>query len=340
MFCQLKNTYFLFRCNIKKGIVKLYEELPICIFRIYVSVISLFSKIYYDYKIIQYPINWCLNGMKCARYFLSNYKKEPLLYPNWLSISYVEYKPITQEPTQNISLWNRCLCWNPFSNSKQGFNLVEKYDYNLFDKTENLVESYLYKYSFYSVLFSSFHKIARTIPIAKKMVSSVTETQYLILMKYNSYYLSKIVYINPNIDTHTESQFSNPSVYYGEENAAKYIHENRNIDHSQDTLTYKILNSTMCQILSNIRFITIQYFHPKMNAPIEIVLPDDFYVIGNQLLSFEFVLRYLYYQGEHFIFDCNYTIQIMNSEMDIFEVKWNQYIILEKDVYSVKGNQV
>jgi hypothetical protein len=292
---------FLFPCNIKKGVINLQEELPIYIFRIYVSVISLFSKIYYNYRIIQYPIDWCLTGMKYAGYFLYNYKKEPVLYSNWLSFSYVEYKPITQELTQNITIWNRFLCWNPFSNSRQGFNLVETYDYNIFDKKKNVVEPELYKYSFHSLLSSSFHKIARTFPITKKKVSSITETHHLILMKYNNYYFSNIVYINPNIDAHTEPRLLNP-------------------------------------ILSNIRFITIQYFHPKMNAPIEIVLPDHFYVIGNQLLSFAFVLRYLYYQREHFVFDYNYTIQIMNSEMDIFEVKWNQHIIIEKDIYSVKGN--
>jgi len=87
--------------------------------------------------------------------------------------------------------------------------------------------------------------------------------------------------------------------------------------------------------LSSARFVTIEYRHPSMTEGLFIELDRSWFVSGNQLLSRVFVRRYLEYQSTPFCFDKNYTILLIDDNMNFLTMNSNQYVLLEKDSYKI-----
>jgi hypothetical protein len=50
------------------------------------------------------------------------------------------------------------------------------------------------------------------------------------------------------------------------------------------------------------------------------------------------VLRSLQYQPKYYIFDENYTLQIIDNEINTFELKSNQYVYIEENSYKILMN--
>lgn len=88
---------------------------------------------------------------------------------------------------------------------------------------------------------------------------------------------------------------------------------------------------------SNIDFILVEYGHPKMKGLMQINLPDSVYMVGNEILSKTFVLRYLNHSCIPYTwhFDEDYIIRIIDHNADSLEIRSHQYIVLEKDGYKV-----
>lgn len=63
-----------------------------------------------------------------------------------------------------------------------------------------------------------------------------------------------------------------------------------------------------------------EYRHPKMKEPIFFTDIARYNLVGNELFTSEFVLRYLEYNcpGGYYHFDQNYSITIMDNEMNIY----------------------
>jgi hypothetical protein len=74
-----------------------------------------------------------------------------------------------------------------------------------------------------------------------------------------------------------------------------------------------------------------------MTETIEIKIPESYYIVGNQLYSSIFVLRCLQYQSKMFVFDENYSLEILDNNITIFQLKSNEYISIEKDEYKISG---
>ena len=91
--------------------------------------------------------------------------------------------------------------------------------------------------------------------------------------------------------------------------------------------------------LSTVRFLSILYTHPKMEHPIHINIPKNWFLIGNEILSSIFILRYLQYQSSEFVFDYNYILQIIDNNINQFNMKCHQYILLEENEYKVLNLQ-
>lgn len=64
-----------------------------------------------------------------------------------------------------------------------------------------------------------------------------------------------------------------------------------------------------------------EYRHPEMDGPIFFTNLSRYSLAGNELFTPEFVLRYLEYNclGGSYIFDNNYSLTIMDSEMGVYE---------------------
>jgi hypothetical protein len=88
------------------------------------------------------------------------------------------------------------------------------------------------------------------------------------------------------------------------------------------------------------KFLCITYKHPEMEKSIEINIDKSWFYAGNVLLSSTFVLRALKYQSQQFFFDMNYTICIMDNDINIITLGSEKHILLTEDGYEVIGEEV
>jgi hypothetical protein len=83
------------------------------------------------------------------------------------------------------------------------------------------------------------------------------------------------------------------------------------------------------------QFLSIEYTHPHMKSGIVITIPDNMYCNTSCLLTPVFIQRYLAHQDKVYFFDMNYAIKIMDTNINTFNIKSNQYIKLSERAYSV-----
>lgn len=91
---------------------------------------------------------------------------------------------------------------------------------------------------------------------------------------------------------------------------------------------------------SNVRLLSVEYTHPRMNHPIHIELPKSIYIAGNQILSAVFILRHLKYNhllSSGFVFDDKYKIKVMDDNVDQFELGYGNYCTLDEMGYKIMG---
>lgn len=83
---------------------------------------------------------------------------------------------------------------------------------------------------------------------------------------------------------------------------------------------------------------TVEYTHPDMDETISINIREGMYRNNNEILSSTFVLWYLEHQPLKYIFDDNYTLKIMDDDINYFELKSTQYIKFTLTDYQVLKN--
>ena len=86
---------------------------------------------------------------------------------------------------------------------------------------------------------------------------------------------------------------------------------------------------------STVRFLSVEYNHPLLKKPIPIDIDKGFYLEGNLLFSAAFVKRCLEYHNKDIVIDMNYTLKIMDSNINMFEICAGEYIVLDKDSYKI-----
>lgn len=84
-------------------------------------------------------------------------------------------------------------------------------------------------------------------------------------------------------------------------------------------------------------FLSIEYSHPTMDDKVPIELNASVYIEGNEILSKQFVRRYLEYQSEPFVFDNNYKLILMDSKIKMLELNSEQYVSIGKTGYDIKS---
>jgi hypothetical protein len=95
--------------------------------------------------------------------------------------------------------------------------------------------------------------------------------------------------------------------------------------------------STLSWTPSSVRFINIDYSHPKMMIPLSLTVETGFFLEGNHLFSAAFVRRCLEYQNNpsDYYFDTNYTLTIMDDQVNMRFLTSEDYVVLEKESYKV-----
>uniref|UniRef100_A0A6C0I442 Uncharacterized protein n=1 Tax=viral metagenome TaxID=1070528 RepID=A0A6C0I442_9ZZZZ len=137
------------------------------------------------------------------------------------------------------------------------------------------------------------------------------------------------VFSKENLDVVTSIIENDPTVYKGMillYHSGSYICRMVNNNNSNDVAPLT---------RSSARFLSIQYVHPKMEAPIYLELPASYFTHNNDILSSLFVKRCLEYQGSPYLFDNTYTLHIMDNVIKEFTLSSSQYIRLDNEGYHI-----
>jgi hypothetical protein len=120
----------------------------------------------------------------------------------------------------------------------------------------------------------------------------------------------------------------------------KYTVENGDI-YYVSLISQKNINMVDLTILepSIVSFLTVEYTHPGMDESISIDIPKGMYINGNEILNPAFVYRALLYQSKDFIFDEDYVVKIMDHDINMFEVKYHEYVRILPETYRVIGEK-
>jgi len=108
-----------------------------------------------------------------------------------------------------------------------------------------------------------------------------------------------------------------------------------------DQYTYRIHseNSLETIVPSNVRFLSIEYTYPSLKNPIVLNICPNEYIVGNEILSITFIKRMMEYQYNAMVFHEDYVINIMDNNIQEFQLKKGQYVILHEDTYEIKNNK-
>ena len=129
-----------------------------------------------------------------------------------------------------------------------------------------------------------------------------------------------------------------------DENASE--NENTNVD---TLYTFKTPAYILCKVTnkfekddanyivekSDVKFLSVEYINPDMKEPIIFKLNKDVFQIGNELLSNAFVLRYLQYQTQFYVYANDYTITVIDDKVNQFTLNSKQYVLLDKHEYKI-----
>lgn len=75
------------------------------------------------------------------------------------------------------------------------------------------------------------------------------------------------------------------------------------------------------------------YKHPELTESIELNVPVEMFMVGNELFSPAFVRRCLEYQSNPFVFDAQYRVDIVDSNINVITLNHTQYLqVRAKDV--------
>ena len=90
-------------------------------------------------------------------------------------------------------------------------------------------------------------------------------------------------------------------------------------------------------------FLSIEYEHPNMKNSISFNFDKRYLIAGNELFSPCFVLKCLNYQNEPYVFDNDYKLIFLDSDINTTTLSSNQYIRLTNtkyDIIELKSNNI
>lgn len=82
-------------------------------------------------------------------------------------------------------------------------------------------------------------------------------------------------------------------------------------------------------------FLSIEYNHPNMKTTISLNLDKRYLITGNELFSPCFVLKCLNYQKEPYVFDKDYSLSILDSDIKNITIGSGEYIRLTDIKYEI-----
>jgi hypothetical protein len=89
---------------------------------------------------------------------------------------------------------------------------------------------------------------------------------------------------------------------------------------------------------SDMRFLSIEYSYPGIEKPIFIDVHKYAYMVDNEILSPAFIKRFFDHNIgiDKDVFRSEYVLKIMDNNLNNFELKSDQYILLQPNSYVIK----
>lgn len=89
---------------------------------------------------------------------------------------------------------------------------------------------------------------------------------------------------------------------------------------------------------TNHNFLAIQYIHPNMNEELILNLDKKYFAIGNDILDSTFIKYFLSinYHKSQYIFDKNYTLNVINKDCSFHTIDFFSYISFYNNKWIIK----
>jgi hypothetical protein len=87
--------------------------------------------------------------------------------------------------------------------------------------------------------------------------------------------------------------------------------------------------------LSKVKFIGIEIMLPKYSKPVFVEIPKNAYLVGNEILSCSFIKRILEHKSRTLLFDMDYTVRVLDNNINVCVLHCNEYIVLNKHSYDI-----
>ena len=150
-------------------------------------------------------------------------------------------------------------------------------------------------YSFYKSFYSNYDYLEKT-----ESLEAVTKEHLFIAKLENNKYICKVCF-----PKHVKYMFD----YQDNRDQEP---EKKDDDEDIDT---------------SVLLLYIEYSHPKMKNPINLPFTNNMLQPYNELFTPTFVLRQLQTQTEYYYFDMDYTLIILDSNLNRIYLKSNQYLL-------------
>jgi len=236
--------------------------------------------------------------------------------------------------SQNYAL-NTIICYSKFSNDI--YDCTNKI-YNSSDAMRYTCDYFAYSFKYLYSCITQQH----IEPMQQNWIR-VSVVQFYNKYEYECNYHFTLVqndeidickqYIQYSKELHNQLLKNNYSIVSNPWYSMKYM--NKNTD-DYGLLSYNKLKHIIPKFeKSAVRFLLIEYTHPSSEQRLQIEIDASWYIVGNELFSFTMILHLLKHQSEKFVFDKNYTIYIMDNNIERYELKYNEYILLNKHKFQI-----
>ena len=155
---------------------------------------------------------------------------------------------------------------------------------------------------------------------------------------FNENLVSRKILIHDNhITLKKISEFLNMEEITTYQNSSLYVYkDNKKImlftNMYDDAHVSSMFNDSTCKN----RFISVIYKHPNMilSNGIELDINKEYMLVNNTILSREHVLFLLHHQELPYEYDENYTLEIMDQQLNTVVLTYNEYILIDNN-YSI-----
>lgn len=101
----------------------------------------------------------------------------------------------------------------------------------------------------------------------------------------------------------------------------------------------KICKKKLKPNFSSIRFLSVTYTNKEQTYSITLNVDKEWLVVGNEILGSTHVLRMLEYQNEPFVFNMDYVLDIIDSNINIFQIRKHQYLKIGENNYTIEEDE-